>query len=98
MSADSYNQLCSDNAKQWAGVTFRNQKYEHYLVALNDNIVRWYEKYVFEATVIHELGHCIGIEHSDNPHSLMAPNCGDLKLTKEDIALFKKYRNIIRTF
>ena len=50
------------------------------------------------SVIIHELGHCIGVEHSNNRNDIMyhISKLND-KMSKNDIKMFKKQRMKIKT-
>jgi predicted small secreted protein len=62
----------------------------------NDSSIS-YEQYDFESILIHEVGHVLGMDHSDNPNSVMYPYSDAEKITRtlsaKDMAEIKeKYR------
>lgn len=77
--------LRSAEAKQWAGVTFGDMATgEHYLVALNRKYLWLYDSDLITAIITHELGHCIGIMHSEDPQSIMYSVASNYVMTKAD--------------
>lgn len=84
------------NGKDWAGVTF-NEDGIHYLVGLNSEYFSYVSDVTIRSTIIHELGHCIGIDHSPNENDIMyyMVKHSD-KMTKNDIKRFKCQRKLMR--
>ena len=78
------------NGNDWAGVTF-NEDGIHYLVGLNSEYFSYVSDVTIRSTIIHELGHCIGIDHSPNENDIMyyMVKHSD-KMTKNDIKRFKR--------
>lgn len=81
----------------WAGATF-NEDGVHYLVGLNSRYFDYIMDDAIRSVIIHELGHCIGVEHSNNRNDIMyhISKFND-KMSKNDIKMFKKQRMKIKT-
>ena len=79
-----------------AGITF-NDEGIHYLVGLNSSYFDYIMDDAIRGVIIHELGHCIGVEHSNNRNDIMyyISSFND-KMSKNDIKMFKKQRVKIR--
>ena len=85
-----------NNGDFWAGVAFSIEGL-HYLICINWDYVYNNDIYC-KSVIIHELGHCIGIGHSDDVTSIMYPSCmGIIKMTPSDIINFKKQREKLRS-
>ena len=101
----SENMWFKDNEKyyintmgnQWAGATF-NYDGINYLVGLNGNYFDFVMDGIIRATIIHELGHCIGLDHSPKKNDIMyyMVQSND-RMSKNDIKRFKVQRKIIRS-
>lgn len=84
---------------EWAGVAFSDPDMGcYYLVLLNHSYLDTLEVKNIQAIVMHELGHCIGLEHSYfNPDDIMAEVCnGNPVMTENDIKRFKQQRKMLR--
>ena len=85
-----------ENAAYWSGVTFSIDGL-HYLVCVNGDYVSGRDNICY-SVVMHELGHCIGIGHSNDPKSIMYYYCyGTIKMTQKDIENFRTQRNKLRS-
>ena len=94
---DTANLLRSAEAKSWAGVTFGDGVTgEHFLVALNRRYLRYYDYELIMAIITHELGHCLGIAHSDDPKSIMHSLISNYSMTKTDKADFIRQIKVIK--
>lgn len=86
----------NQNGDRWAGVTF-NEDGVCYLVGLNNRYFNYVIDDAIRAVIIHELGHCIGINHSTNENDIMYHiSRSDDKMSKNDIKKFKLQRKKIR--
>lgn len=81
----------------WAGVTFYDDRTNaSYLVGLNKGYFPKCTKASIRGVIIHELGHCIGLQHSVDDGDIMTPNIiGTDTMSKNDIARFRKQRKIM---
>ena len=79
-----------------AAVTFVQNNY-HYLVGTNNSYFKNISDMEIRGVIIHELGHCVGLPHSDDTNDIMYIKCnGTDALSKNDIRLFKKARKNVR--
>lgn len=79
-----------------AAVAFNAGSY-HYLIGINHSYVKNLTDAEIRGIIIHELGHCVGLEHSNNINDIMyAKNNGTDVLSKNDIKLFKRARKIVK--
>lgn len=84
------------NGELWAGVTFSEDGL-HYLICINSNCMYYSNSYC-HSVIIHELGHCIGIGHSQDKNSIMYPTARmKCKMTQNDIIAFKAQRKKLRS-
>ena len=94
LKSDEIDEI-NKNGTLWAGVAFSEEGL-HYLVCLNSDYVYYSNSYCY-SIIIHELGHCIGIGHSQDKNSIMyyiaKSKC---KMTNQDIETFKAQRKKIR--
>lgn len=83
------------NGKPWAGVAFSEDGL-HYLICINNDYAYYSNSYC-HSIIIHELGHCIGIGHSQDKKSIMYPIAQmKCRMTQNDILTFKAQRKKIR--
>ena len=89
--------IIKKKGKEWAGVAFSEDSDGlHHLVCINTYYTDYDNSY-YHAVIIHELGHCIGIGHSQDKKSIMYPIAQmKCRMTQNDILTFKAQRKKIR--
>lgn len=88
--------LRSKEAKLWAGVTFSNMNEEHFLIALNRKYLCCYFRKTIIAILVHELGHCIGIPHSNDSKSIMHAIAYNYVMTNTDKVDFIRQIKVVK--
>ena len=89
--------LNNPEADNCVGVTFSNDNTAlHYLICLNDGLMKRHDIKNRISIIIHELGHCVNIGHSTSKNDIMYPTNFVSDLSENDIAKFKYARKIIR--
>lgn len=88
--------LRGKEANLWAGVTFSNTNGEHFLIALNRKYLYYYAHKMIVAIIVHELGHCIGIPHSNDVKSIMHAIAYNYTMTNIDRINFIKQIETIK--
>ena len=79
----------------WAGVTF-SDKGLHHLVCVHTDYAYINDEYC-RAIIMHELGHCIGITHNEEPGSIMHSQTNVWHLSTKDIERFRTQMNKLRS-
>lgn len=88
--------IVNKNGNTWMAATF-NINSIHYLITLNSWYLYLYWGKPVESVIIHELGHCVGLNHSESPQDIMYHIYnGNYKMTKNDIINFKNARQLVR--
>lgn len=96
--SDEIEQI-KENGHLWAGVAFSDDDGIHYMICLNRSFLDYYSTYELRNTIIHEIGHCIGLSHSPDTNDIMYYICRSVKkMSDNDIVRFKAQRKIIKSF
>ena len=83
------------NGCNWVGVTY-SENTIHYLICIKTSYQSDMEQCA--GIIMHELGHCLGIQHTTDKNSIMWEYVGNSKLSIDDIRLFKKQRKILKQY